>query len=171
MDFAAELQKLLDAEDPIPLDPLAEIVATQGGLWNFLQKNSSGLSMQIEEIYDIIKDADQNAKEAKAAIKREYILLGSLIAISDLLDGLLPYLHEHNQTISAKKEEVLKACGLERLGFPGERLDPRLHTVAAAEYNEAAFETIIHVLESGYTYRGQIIRKATVILSKGAYDQ
>jgi molecular chaperone GrpE (heat shock protein) len=61
----------------------------------------------------------------------------------------------------------MKACSLEQLGFLGERLDPRLHTVASAEYSSAPLESVIRVLESGYVYRDRVVRKATVVLSKG----
>ena len=167
MDFAEELQKLLREEEPSPVDPLEELVRAQAGLLDHIHKNGAGLSLQIEEIYDIIRETDDNAAEVKAAAKRETMLLGGLTALSDLLDGLLPYLQEHGQTVAAKKEEAMNACGLERLGYTGERLDPRLHTVASAEYSGAPPESVIRVLESGYAYRGKIIRRATVILSKG----
>ena len=170
MDFAAELHKLLRAEESPLLDPLAELARAQKGHMDTIQKNGASLSLQMEEIYDMIRETDDNAKEVRAMEKRETLLLSGLVVISDLLDTVLPYVQEHNQTVNAKKEEVLKACGLERLGFPGERLDPRLHTVASAEYNSAPLESVIRVLENGYAYHGKIIRRATVILSKGAED-
>ena len=168
MDFAAELQKLLDAEETPLHDPLTELTQAQAGLMERIYKNSADLSLQMEEVYDIVKDSDESAKELKAAIKRENLLLSGLIALSDLLDGLLPHIQEHAATASAKKDEALNICGLEQLGFPGERLDPRLHTVASAEYSDSPPESVIRVLESGFAYRGKAIRKATVILSKGA---
>lgn len=171
MDFSVELQKLL-LEESFPVDSLVELAQIHTGLLDSIQKNDANISLQIEEIYDIIKDADENAKEVKIALKRENLLLNSLIAMSDLLDGLFPYLQEHNQTVAAKKEEIINNCGLEPVGFPGERLDTQLHTVSSAEYCDAPPETVIDILERGYAYRGKIIRKATVILSKGAetYD-
>lgn len=167
MDFAVELQKLLYAEEPPCVDPLAELARAQVALLDSINKNDTNISLQIEEVYDIIKEADENAREVKAALKRENMLLSGLVAMSDLLDALLPYMLEHSQTATAKKEEVVNACGLEQLGFLGERLDPRLHTVASAEYSNAPSESIIRVLENGYAYRGKIFRKATVVLSKG----
>ena len=167
MDFAAELQLLLHEEEPPPIDPLTELALTQAGILDNIQKNNENLSLQVEEIYDIIKEADENAKELKNAVKRENALLSALVGLCDLLDSLLPYTQEHSQTIAAKKEEATDLCGLERLGLPGERMDPRLHTAASAEYSGAPPESIIRVLESGYAYRGKVIRKATVIISKG----
>lgn len=167
IDFAAELQKLLCEEEPTPTCPLTELARAQVGFLDNIDKNGAGLSLQVEEIYDIIKETDDNAKEVKAAAKRESMLLSGLVAMSDLLDGLLPYLQEHGQTIAAKKEDIMNICGLEQLGFKGERLDFGLHTVAAAENSAAPSESVIHILEKGYAYRGKVIKKATVILSKG----
>jgi len=168
MNFAVELQRLLQAENPPPVDPISELMKTQTGVLDSILKNGDNLSLQVEEIYDIIKDSDENAREVKSAAKRENTLLSGFVAMSDLTDGLLQYLQEHSGTITAKKDEIMNACGVERLGLVGERLDPRTHTVAAAEFSDAPIESVIRVLEHGYAYRGKVVRKATVILSKGA---
>ena len=167
MDFAVELEKLIREENPPPVDPLTELARAQAAVLNGIQKNSDGLSLQMEEVYDIVKNSDENAKEVKIAAKRENMLLGGLVALSDLLDDLLPHIREHSHTVAAKKDGVINACGLERLGFPGERLEPRLHEVTGAEFSETPPETVTRVLAAGYAYNGRIIRKATVILSKG----
>ena len=172
MDYFAErLQKLLDEEETIPADPLLELTAAQLQLFDVISKNNTDISLQIEEIYDIVKDADENAKRAKNAAKRESRLLESLIASLDLLEGLSQYMRdtgtEHWVTIDAKIEEILRFCGLEKTAALGQRLDPKLHTVAAAQEDELPKESIIRILESGYEYEGKPIRKATVIVSKG----
>jgi len=172
VDFNDELQKLLDAEKTPPLDPLVEIAQAQAEALEEIRRRNADLSLQVEEIYDIIKDADENAKELKLAERRENALLGSLISTTGILDNLLEYLRragaEGVEPLAAQHEAALISCGLERLGFPGERLDPRLHTVISAEFNEAPLETVVQTVESGYQYRGKVIRKAAVIISKGA---
>ena len=175
MNFEAELKKLLDAEEFPPLDPLVELARAQAGALEAIHKHSSDVSMQVEEIYDIVKEADENAKEAKNAAKRESLLLSSLFAVNDLLDSMLQFAQNtgaiHAETIAAKREEHMNACGVERVGFPGQTLDPRIHTVASAEESDAPFESVTRVLESGYLYRGNVARKATVIISKGKESQ
>jgi len=175
MDFAAELHKLIEAEDTPPADPLAELALAQAELLSGIQKNSADISLQVEEIYDIVKEADENAREVKAAAKRENLLLGSLVSVSDLLDSLLQYMKNtdtaHAGAIAAKMDEAMTFCGLERFGSPGERLDPQLHTVVSVEYSSAPVESVTRVLESGYAYRGKVIRKAAVIVSKGVETQ
>ena len=171
MDFAIELQKLLAEETPL-LDPLAELAKSQLMTLESITKNTSDISLQVEEIYDIVKDSDENAKEIKNAAKREEALLASLVAVNDLIDTLLQHFAasdtSHITVIAAKREEILRACGIEKTGYPGQMLDPKIHTVAAAEKSEAPRESITRVLESGYIYKGSIVRKATVIVSTGA---
>ena len=172
MNFEAELKKLLDAEETPLLDPLAELARAQAGFLEVISKQGSDVSLQVEEIYDIVKSADENAKEIKNAAKRENLLLSSMIAMNDMLDSLMQYIGRtdarHSETIASKRDELMNVCGLERLGLPGQQLDPRIHTVAAAEFDEAPPESVIRVLESGYLYRGNVVRKATVIISKGS---
>ena len=171
MDFAAELKKLLDAEENPPFDPIFELAKAQAGMLEALNKTEAGISLQVEEIYDIVKETDENAKEVKSAAKRESQLLGGLVALNDLLDGMLRHIQaggaEHAAPIEAKRQDTLNSFGLERHGSPGGHLDPRIHTVASAEYSDAPVESIIDILECGYVYRGSVIRKATVIISKG----
>jgi len=168
MDFAAELQKLIDTEHPPLMEPLAELAAMQARLLEGIKESGGNLSLQVEEIYDIVKESDENVREIKVAAKREGLLLSGLINMTDLLDDLLPYIGEHAGIADMKKDEIINACGLELLGYTGERLNPRLHTAASAEHSEAPPETIIRVLKNGFAYNGKIIRKAAVILSKGA---
>jgi len=175
MDFLTELKRLLDAEATPLLDPLSELTKAQAGLLEAINKRNSDISMQVEEIYDIVKEADENARELKSAAKREAQLLNALIEITDLLDNSVQFMRSagavHAETLAAKREEALTASGLERVGDIGQRLDPGLHTVAFAEHSETPFETVIKVVECGYTYRGKVLRKATVIISKGGNNE
>ena len=172
MNFIDELRKLLYAEEVLPTDPLEELTRAQIRLLDTIKADGGGISLQVEEIYDIVKDADENAKEVKNAARRETKLLGGLVAFSDLLDDMLAFFtgsdSVHTGTIDAKREDIILACGLERFGSCGDRLDPQLHTVASAEDSDAPPESIIKVLENGYLYGGKIIRKAAVIVSTGA---
>ena len=123
----------------------------------------------MEEIYDIIKDDDENEKALKGAAKRESLLLGGLIALEDIFESMAGILRQtgHAEIICAKRDEILAASGLEPLGHEGQRLEPRIHTVADAVFSDAPVESIVRILEKGYEYNGKVIRKATVILSKG----
>ena len=172
MNFAAELKKLLETEEFPPNDPLTELARVQEEMLDAIYKNNSGISLQVEEIYDIIKESDENVKEVKSAAKRESALLGTLIVINDLLDSLLQHMQNsgavHAEAVAAKMDEALNNCDLEKFGSLGQQLDPRFHTVASAENSDAPLESVIRVLENGYIYRGNVVRKATVNISKGS---
>ena len=171
MNFEAELNNLLEAEEIFPLSPLEEIARAQLDLLEGVRKHSANVSLQVEEIYDIVKESDDNARELKSAARRENQLLTGLVAIDDLLDSLLRYLRSSDlgdtEMIAAQRESALNRCGIELLGVLGERLDPRIHTVANAEHDDAPLETVIRILENGFAYRGKIFRKASVIISMG----
>ena len=171
MDFAAELNSLLLAEADPPVDVLAELTKAHLTMLEALRKTGSDVSLQVEEIYDIVKGSDENAKEVRNAAKREQQLLSGFLVISDMLDGLLQFIRssgaDHAVTIAAKRDEALIACGLERYDGIGSFLDPRFHTVAGAEFSDAPPEHVVGALECGYVYRGSVIRKAAVIISKG----
>jgi len=124
MDFAAELKKLIDAEDEPLLDMLSELARAQlntqaGALERLdrLQKSGDDISLQIEEIYDIVKEADANAKEVKSAERRELRLLESLIAILDIIDDVMRFLRthgvEHVDVVAAKTDEAASAADAE----------------------------------------------------------
>ena len=136
-----------------------------------ISKHNSNISTQLEEIHSIVKAADENARELKTAARRERMLMESIIATNDLLDAVLQLLSEnasnHIRAIAASRTEILNNCGLTKTTIIGQMLDSKLHTVTAADSSDAPVESIIRILEDGYEYRGNIVRKAAVIISKG----
>ena len=162
----------MDADDSPPYDPLAELMGAQTGVLKNINNDCAGISLQVEEIYDIVRMADDNSKEAKNSAKRETLLLGALVAVSDLLDAMLAYIGNdgahHAEMINTSRSQALDACALERLGHVGERLDPSIHSVANAVHSDSPIESVVNVLHSGYMYRDKVLRKADVIISKGS---
>ena len=175
MDYLTELQKLLKEEDAPVLDSHLELSQSQLKLMEAIYKRNTDISMQVEEIYDIIKDADQNANEVASAARRERLLLESLMSLNDLLGDVLLVLSdthfEHLEAISGKVEEILDICNLEITTALGQRLDPRIHEVVAAESSDEPVEAVIRILEHGYEYREKVLRKGKVIVSKGWEQQ
>ena len=128
----------------------------------------SDLSLQVEEIYDLVKENDENVRAIKAGEKREQQLIDGISGLCEMVNAFLPHIPGHAAVVLAKKNEILQACGLTPIGRVGEKLAPALHTTHSAIYHEVPAETIVDVLESGFIYRGKVIKKAMVILSKGA---
>jgi hypothetical protein len=167
MEFDILLKELLELEDVPVTDVYTELTRAQMSILSGIKSDSENLGLQIEEIYDIVKDADSSSTELKVALKRENLLVSAIADMADLTTGLIRHMGEHGAVIAAKINEIIVSCGLEYVGFEGERLDPRLHTVVAAETDMSAPETVIRVACAGYSYRGKIIRKASVVISKG----
>jgi molecular chaperone GrpE (heat shock protein) len=171
MDFQTKLQKLIDEEISPPLDPIIEIAKAQATLLGEIKKREENISLQVEEIYDIVKESDENALKVKSLEKSKLLLIESMVNIVDILDTVLSAAKKNDEpfinAITVKLEESLHACGLERLGVTGEHIDYRLHEVISAEFSSLPFETVIKVIRSGFCYNEKLVRKAAVIVSKG----
>jgi molecular chaperone GrpE (heat shock protein) len=54
-----------------------------------------------------------------------------------------------------------------RLGEEGQLLDPEIHRVQTAAASPLPREHVARVLQSGYRYLGDVLRRAAVIISTG----
>ena len=178
MNFEAELEKLLAREQgPLPRYELTEVLAEGRALLEALNKRQADLSLQVEEIYDLAKEAD--ARELREALKAERGRLQQVLAaafgLSDLLEHFCVYagrsgspeLEYQGQLLWQNSRLLLESCGIARFGEAGQILDPSLHTVQSALDSELPKEQIIQVLQSGFAYSGNLLRKAVVVVSKG----
>jgi molecular chaperone GrpE (heat shock protein) len=173
MDFNAELQRLL-ALEPTPVgSELAELANIHTSLLAQVGRRANDMSLQIEEIYDIIKDDDESAENAKAAEKREHTLVNGVIALCDVIDAFvgfavdIPDLSEQAVMMRQQTDRVLAGVGVRRIGEIDDPINAKLHSVSGAIYSDVTFEHIAAILQSGYEYGGKVIRKAAVIVSKG----
>jgi molecular chaperone GrpE (heat shock protein) len=178
LDFETELKKLLAGEqEPLPQYELTEILYAGQGLLDSLNKKQADISLQIEEIYDLAKEADprelrQSLNTENARVSR---LVNVVIGLSDLLEHFCVYarqsgsveLERQGGILWQNSRNLLESCGFTRLGEAGESLSPAFHTVQAAVSSEIEREHVVQVLQSGYCYQGMLLRKAAVIVSKG----
>jgi molecular chaperone GrpE (heat shock protein) len=181
VNFEAELEKLLAREQgPLPRYELVEVLAESRTLLEALNKRQADLSLQVEEIYDLAKEAD--ARELREALNAEKErlrqVLGVALGLSDMLEHFCVYagrsgsaeLEYQGSLLWQNSRLLLETCGIARLGEAGESLNPALHTVQSALASELPKEQIIQVLQSGYAYFGRLVRKAVVVVSKGEPD-
>jgi molecular chaperone GrpE (heat shock protein) len=176
LDFIRELERLL-AQEPAPVaDELTELAAGYTRLLAELTRKASDISLQVEEIYDIIKDNSEASQAATESIRREASLVNSIIAICDIVENFeqfaraVPDLAQQAEVIRQQCDDALTACGITRIGTPGDAFNNKLHSVGAAVFSAYPFEHVAQVLHSGYEYRGKILRKAAIAVSKGAMD-
>jgi molecular chaperone GrpE (heat shock protein) len=177
VNFEAELEKLLAAEQEPPVYELAELAASERELFAALNKKNTDISLQIEEIYDLVKEGDTHVLQQAYETERNRAgqLAGTAIALCDMLEDFCAYARqsgsgdlEHQARLLWKNSgTLLEACGLTRLGEEGQLLDPAIHKVQAAAPSALPREYVTQVLQSGYRYLGAIARRAVVVVSAG----
>ena len=179
IDFEKELDKLLSSEcGPLETDEFA-IIADEGNrVLAALNKKQADISLQVEEIYDIVRE-DGTSRDALLTERSKVAsLLDAVVGLTDLLDNFLRYAEgngrpelENQARIMVKNAGALhEKCAIASFGEAGEPLRPELHTVYSVEASDYPREHIVNVLECGYRYMGAVIRKATVTVSAGAGD-
>jgi molecular chaperone GrpE (heat shock protein) len=176
LNFEAELDKLLSSETGrLPRHELAELAAADRELLAELNKKQTGTSLQIEEIYDLVKEQGR-LREAVAAEKAEVQrLLLAAVGLSDLLEDFYAYakqsgseeLQGQAKLLWENAGEILSGAGILRFGEEGQPLEPRIHTVRASAESPLPREQVCAVLQSGYAYQNMLLRKAAVVLSRG----
>jgi molecular chaperone GrpE (heat shock protein) len=185
VNFEAELEKLLIREQkPLPHYELTEaaaaereLLAMERELLAAVQKKQTDLSLQVEEIYDLVKEGD--TRVLQEALDTEKGRTGQLalaaIGLCDMLEDFCAYARqsgngdlEHQGLLLWKNSgALLESCGITRLGEEGQPLDPAIHTVQAAVASAFPREHVAQVLQSGYRYLGVVVRRAVVVLSAG----
>jgi molecular chaperone GrpE (heat shock protein) len=181
LNFEAELDRLLARErEPLPQYELAEFAAVERDLLAAVNKKQTDLSLQVEEIYDLVKEGDsrvlQEALDAEKGRARQLVL--AAIGLCDMLEDFCAYARqsdseelEHQGRLLWKNSgALLEDCGITRLGEEGQPLNPGIHTVQAAAASAFPREHVAQVLQSGYRYLGAVVRRAIVVISAGTED-
>jgi molecular chaperone GrpE (heat shock protein) len=177
VDFETELAKLLDKEEVPPQDETAELTGVLQYLLNAFNKKQTEYSLQLEEIYDTLKSQDTQVLQASLAAEgqRANHLALTALGLSDNLEHFCAYARQSGtEELRAQAEilwnnsaNLLAGCGILRLGNEEEPFDPRIHQVQGAIASALPRERVVQVLQSGYGYLGTVLRKATVLLSRG----
>jgi len=145
--------------------------ASQAVLLEKTHSKAEDLSLQIEEIYDVVKENSLIIDAASTAKKREEKLITAIIGLSDMIDDFMRYadtvpeLAAQAGAVGKKRESLLNACGIGRFDGVGEAFDGRFHSMHATEASVYPFKHVSRVMLNGFVYDGEIIRKATVMVS------
>jgi molecular chaperone GrpE (heat shock protein) len=179
IDFEAELNILFSREAGIlPEHEAAVLAAADRELLAELNKKQSDTSLQIEEIYDLVKERAFLEETATAEKARADRLVSAAIGLADLLEDFCAYagqsgreeLKHEAELLWEKAGGILSGCGILRLGEEGQPLDPRIHRVEASAESALPREQVVRVLQSGYLCQNTLIRKAAVVVSRGRGD-
>lgn len=190
LDFKKELDKLLASEDSVlEADEfgllaaegtrlLAAVDGKQAGISQQVDavgKKQADISLQIEEIYDIVKefDADKSALRSERALVEG--LLKAVVGMSDMVEDFYNFTEQGGseelvrqaQIMRKNADDLLGTCSVTRFGEAGQPLDPAEHSVYSSAVSAYPNEHVAKVLQSGYAYKGTVIRKATIIVSTG----
>ncbi|MFP3088946.1 nucleotide exchange factor GrpE [Treponema sp. TIM-1] len=179
LDFEAELNKLLSGETGrLPQYELVELAAAGQNLLTELNKRQTDVSLQIEEIYDLVKEQEGLQKRVDAEKARANQLVLAAIGLVDLLEDFCTYagqsgseeLNHQARILWENAGSILSNCGIFRFGEEGQPLNPQIHTVKASVESPFPPEQVVQVLQSGYLYRDILVRKAAVVVSQGQQD-
>lgn len=178
-DFEAELDRLLSRENrSFPRYELVEFASAGREILEELNKRQTDVSLQIEEIYDLVKEQEAQREAAAAEKARADRLVLAAIGLADLLEDFCTYAGQSGSEALSHQAGllweqaggILSGCGIVPLGKPGQPLDPRIHTVKAGAESPLPREQVLQVLQSGYAYQGMPVRKAAVVVSRGQED-
>ena len=179
LDFKAELDKLIRLEsEPLPGESceLAEMLAEGCGLLSSFGKKQDDISLQVEEIYDLVQAAElrEGLREEKRKADK---LVGAVIGLCDIIEDFYEFAKTRDDELSRQAalmmrgaDRMLGECGVSRIGDEEEAgipLNPEIHTARSAAPSAYPKEHVARVLRSGYRHNGEVIRKAVVILSSG----
>jgi molecular chaperone GrpE (heat shock protein) len=178
LNFEDELNKLLSREtERLPQYEAAELAAAGQELLAELNKKQTDVSLQIEEIYDLVKEQDTRIfRETIDAEKaRASQLVYAATALSGLLEDFCTYaqqsgseeLKHQADLLWEHSRSILEDRGIFRFGAVGEFLNPQIHTVKASVESSLPREQVVRVLQSGYAYQGLLLKKAAVVVSRG----
>jgi molecular chaperone GrpE (heat shock protein) len=178
LNFEDELGKLLScATGRLPQHEFAELAAAGQELLAELNKKQTEVSLQIEEIYDVVKEQDTRIfrEKAEAEKTRANHLVFTAIGLSDLLEDFCSYARrsgsdelKHQAAVMWENAGAMLAeRGIFRFGEEGQPMNPQIHTVKASADSPLPREQVVQVLQSGYLYQNALVRKAAVVVSRG----
>ena len=142
------------------------------------------LELQAQEHYDAWlrakAEADNIRKRAQADIANahKYALenfAGELLPVRDALEAALA---SDNTTIEALRQGVeltlkqlngaFEKGAIKEVNPAGEKFDPHRHQAMTTVESDKAPNTVVHVLQKGYTLHDRVLRPALVTVSRNA---
>lgn len=179
IDFNKELDKLLADEPELPdIRELSVIADTGRRLLDSFSKTQTDISMQVEEIFDIVSETGALQSVLKTEKSRATALLDAVVGMSDIIEDFYAFARQSKDPELASQAQMmwknagilLEKCGITRLGEAGQPMDASIHNVRSVSPSVYPCEHVAEVLQSGYRYMGAVLRKAAVIVSTGEVD-
>ena len=152
-----------------------------------LETEVEQLQQQLAEAKDQVLRAVAEAQNSRRRAEREvenahkYALekfAGALLPVADNLERALENADSGNEAVKPLAEgveltyrsflDVLARFQVEQVNPLGEPFDPQFHeAVSAVPSPDAEPNTVLHVMQKGYTLSGRLLRAAMVVVAKG----
>lgn len=166
------------------METAAEVAAPgQDELEAELEKMRADLSEAHEQALRMAAEAQNQRRRAEKDVEsaRKFALekfAGALLSVPDNLERAIGAADGDNEAVKPLLEgveltykalvEVLGSFGVEQVDPHGEPFDPDLHqAITMVENPEVEPNTVLQVMQKGYTLNGRLLRAAMVVVAKG----
>lgn len=162
------------------LDPTGRIAELEERLANTERLLAEADLRAQAEIQNMRRRLERDMANAhKFAVER---FAGDVLAVADSLERGIKSLPEDDQALQPAREgleltnkvllDIFSKHGIEQVDPSGATFDPELHeAMTMVPVPDAAPNSVVEVLEKGYTLNGRLIRPARVVVAKPAEQQ
>lgn len=173
---------LESSDEQLELDPLAQAHAKIAELEAALLSKEEQMKAEKDNALRMLAEADTIKRRAEGEIDkaRKFALekfAGDLLSVIDNLDKALLFADHDNEELKPLIEgieltlkafnETLSKNGLDVVDPQGETFNPDFHqAMSMQESADVAPNTVLAVMQKGYTINGRILRPAMVMVSK-----
>lgn len=179
---AVEDQLQTEAEQPAAeaLDPQAQIAQLQAQIEQLQQQLADAKDQTLRaaaEAQNVRRRAEKDVESAhKYALEK---FANAILPVSDNLERALESADRNDAAVKPLLEGVelthkslldaLKKCQIEQVDPLGAPFDPQFHEAVSMVDNPAAEpNSVLHVMQKGFTLSGRLLRAAIVVVAKGS---
>jgi molecular chaperone GrpE len=178
-DIAAQVEAAINdatdaqADDASAIDPAEALVAAQVEIADLKEQV---LRAQAEQ-QNVRRRAERDVDSARKYALEKFG--GDLVPVVDNLERALDAANLEDEALKSFAEgvqltqksflDVLSKYNLVQLNPVGEPFDPQFHeAMSMVEAPDAEPNSVLHVVQKGYTLNGRLVRAAMVVISKPA---
>ncbi|WP_368490555.1 nucleotide exchange factor GrpE [Clostridium sp. BJN0013] len=182
IDITKELQQYnLEDIDVCFESDISELLSAFNKTFEKIGKQQYKSTADIEEILEIIdeiKEDNESLKSLRNNVKstdeENKTLIKTLIEVADLFEDIYVYSRKSSNEALREQmnlqwnnlEQILLTCGLKRFGKKEDVFNSRLHIPKETRENRDINQIqILEIIKSGYIYKGEMIRKAEVVVN------
>ena len=179
--LATEAEEEAHLEDVIP-EPAEPVDDENESLEDQLQQAQTTIKDYWDQVVRMRAEVENNRKRAERDVENAH-----KYALKNFVDSLLPVIdsmemgqvaaNAENATLESIREgseltmtmfaQVLERSGLQQINPLGEKFDPEKHqAISMVEVPDAAPNSVIDVMQKGFSLNDRLIRPAMVVVAK-----